>query len=352
MIENKDVIQSYLLTVARYDYTVYEKRILYQIVSELQYQLEGQKLDKTFVKLERCGCREVILPIQKLLLSGDDKNHTRLKEALWELSCKTFEIKNGRNWKLCRVIEKPEIIEGEKVKFELHQEMFDLMLSFAQGHRKYEIGVAFGLRSQYSMRFYELVSRQTKPITYKISDLKEWFKLEDKYPNNGDFIKRVITSAQKELDKKSPYSFEYSLNEGRKITHITLKGRFIPENQNEELESQRLSKKMNSSIMISREISRYLKDTFGFTEDEIKNNMAKTFKPCAEQIDLMNALAELKRGTATARNPKGYVISGLNKMLKQQQQRQLKATMKKIITDEPKTEIQSLLKGLVNLKAI
>lgn len=31
-ITNKEVIQSYLITTARYDFSVYEKRIIYRIV--------------------------------------------------------------------------------------------------------------------------------------------------------------------------------------------------------------------------------------------------------------------------------------------------------------------------------
>ena len=43
-ITNKDVIQSYIVTTARYDFTVYEKRILYRLVEFLQPSLEGEKL--------------------------------------------------------------------------------------------------------------------------------------------------------------------------------------------------------------------------------------------------------------------------------------------------------------------
>ena len=34
-INNKELIQSYILTTAKYDYSVYEKRILYRIVEQL-----------------------------------------------------------------------------------------------------------------------------------------------------------------------------------------------------------------------------------------------------------------------------------------------------------------------------
>jgi len=43
--DNKDVIQSYILTTAKYDFSVYEKRILYRLVELNQHLLEGRKLN-------------------------------------------------------------------------------------------------------------------------------------------------------------------------------------------------------------------------------------------------------------------------------------------------------------------
>ena len=47
-INNKEILQSYILTTAKYDYSVYEKRILYKIVEQLQYLIEGKMLDKRY----------------------------------------------------------------------------------------------------------------------------------------------------------------------------------------------------------------------------------------------------------------------------------------------------------------
>lgn len=40
----QDVIQSYLMTVSKYDFSVYEKRILYRLVEAMQCEIEGKKL--------------------------------------------------------------------------------------------------------------------------------------------------------------------------------------------------------------------------------------------------------------------------------------------------------------------
>ena len=45
---NKDLIQSYILTSARYTFSVPEKRILYGIIELMQFYTEGKTLDKRY----------------------------------------------------------------------------------------------------------------------------------------------------------------------------------------------------------------------------------------------------------------------------------------------------------------
>ena len=47
-IKNKEVLQSYILTTAKYDFSVYEKRILYRIIELNQNLLEGKKLNDRY----------------------------------------------------------------------------------------------------------------------------------------------------------------------------------------------------------------------------------------------------------------------------------------------------------------
>jgi len=74
-ISNKDVIQSYILTTAKYDYSVYEKRILYKLVESCQYLLKGQKLEaKITMDKTLFGLIDVTIPISLFLLDEKDKN--------------------------------------------------------------------------------------------------------------------------------------------------------------------------------------------------------------------------------------------------------------------------------------
>ena len=51
-VVNKDQIQSYIMTTAKYDFSVYEKRILYRIVEMAQGELQGVRFTTDCKKIE------------------------------------------------------------------------------------------------------------------------------------------------------------------------------------------------------------------------------------------------------------------------------------------------------------
>ena len=91
-INNKEVLQSYILTTAKYDYSVYEKRILYRLIEVFQKYTTGNKLnDKVIIQKDLFDVNIVTLPVSMFLVNEVDKNHHRIKEALIRLENKIFE---------------------------------------------------------------------------------------------------------------------------------------------------------------------------------------------------------------------------------------------------------------------
>lgn len=319
-ITNKDVIQSYLLTSARYDFDVYEKRILFRLVELCQPQLKGQKLnDKFSINSDLWGNRDIKMPISCFLKDEEDKNHTRVKEALRRLNDKRFEYEDDKIWKPIRLIELPKINKyDEFVEFKIHNEIFETILNFSKGFRKFELKTIMQFESVYSMRFYELFSEKKEPITYKIEDLKTMFRLEGKYKQVNDFLKRVIEPAQKELNERAPYSFEFATKKtGRKITHIKFYPVYIPENRDPEVEVKELKKQVSPYWELSPIVIQYLKQNFLFETKEI-NSHTELLKVAEKELDLMLFLSSLKVKAHEKRNPKGYVINAIKKQLEQQ----------------------------------
>jgi len=73
LFRNKDVIQSYIFTTAKYDYSVYEKRIIYRLVEMVQHTLEGKKLDNGFsIQKTLYNDRIITMPINAFLAGEND----------------------------------------------------------------------------------------------------------------------------------------------------------------------------------------------------------------------------------------------------------------------------------------
>jgi plasmid replication initiation protein len=319
-ITNKEVIQSYLITAARYDFSVYEKRIIYRIVEMCQAALEGKKLDKNFQinNLLFDELKEVVMPISSFLNDEKDENYTRAKNALYSLNEKVFEYEDSEVWKPIRIIEMPKLVKKGFVKFVLQKEIYTALLNFAHGFRKFELKTAFEFESVYAMRFYELLSGKTTPITYSLQDLKIMFKLENKYKLTADFIRYVILPAQSELKAKAAFSFEFkTTTEGKKITGFTFYPYAIAANVDSDLETKKLQKRVSPSWYLDKMHRDYLMQNYYFDKDEIRHNLA-TFKAAADKLDLMRFMADKRRLASTKKNPKGYLINAIKKELAKQ----------------------------------
>jgi len=317
-VNNKLMIQSYIVTAARYDFSVYEKRIIYRLIEICQCALEGQKLNAGFRinNLLYEEMKEIEMPIAAFLKDEKDENYKRAKQALFDLNNKIMEYEDGEIWKPMRIIEMPKLVKKGYVKFVLHKEIYEAILNFSKGFRKFELKTAMEFESVYAMRFYELLSGKSDPITYSVDDLKIMFHLEDKYKETKDFIRRVVEPAQKELSEKAPFSFTFiPVKHGKKIVSITFFPYQITENRDEHLESKMLQKQTALSWDLDKMVIDYLKQNYLFETDEIKHNR-ELFIEASKKLDIMNFLAKKRRVAHSKANPKGWIIGAIKRELK------------------------------------
>lgn len=310
---SRQVVQSYIFTTAIYDFNVYEKRVLYNLVKLAQSQIEGVKLSDSLYKIDHAYKEFVVveLPMSDFLTDGDDKNHSRVKAALKSLHQKTFTYSDDGVWECFSIIANPRIrLRSSKVSFIVDARVWDVLLDFSRGFSRYDLRVAFTLESSYAMRMYELLAGQKDPIIYSIDALRKEFKLEGKYALTKDFIKRVIESAKNELDSKSPITFTYTpLKEGKKFTRIL----FYPKRQIDKEAKDSLFKetvrKYGIGASISAEETRILTE-IGFSRSGIRNNL-ELFLKCKKELDFIYELALLKGRARDKSNPCGWCIKAL-----------------------------------------
>lgn len=327
---NLNVIQSYILTTARYDFSITEKRILYRLVEMANKAIEP------FKKTLKAGCYDIKLSEVQSDLFGDAivtlslkdvlpvgyTNYDEAKKAFKSLSKKGIEYEDEDTWYHCNFISSIKINKNTGIAtLRIENVVWDVICKFSKGFHKYELLTAMQLKSVYSMRLYELVSNNKIDLTYSIDDLRKMFGLSDKYKQVNDFIKRTIEVAKKELDEVSPFTFNYELIKGKygKITGIIFTPIHQERNHDEGVRRKELEAKLGINFDISPEIMRKLKGQCNFTTKEIKANRDTWIKAQKLIPNLNELLTDLSvRANAEADNPKGWIIGAIRNIINQQ----------------------------------
>lgn len=279
-VTNKLMFQSYIFTTAKYDFSVYEKRILYRQI-EIEQALLKQEALKNSVKVDTSlwGDKKYTIPIAMLLNGEEDKNHERIKKAFESLRIKKIEYEDEDVYSCFGVVSSYEIKKRQKyVSWVSNSKIVEAVMDFTKGFRKYELEIAMKFESQYSMRIYELIGNKRTPITYTISEIEKMFKLETKYrsPNGNLNISKLKTEildrAKIELDNASPFTFNYVIKDKKTVT-------FIPIYQEDKADKELKTIYVDTAdldlnlILTEKEINTYTEE-FGFTEQGLKNNYA------------------------------------------------------------------------------
>lgn len=314
---NKDLIQSYIFTTAKYDFSVYEKRVLYRQIEIEQALIEGKEIGKGIkIDTNLWGDKRYTIPLKWLLKDENDKNYTQITKAFKNLREKTIIYEDDSIIAGFGVIQSFEIEKrGSYVSWVAHPKIVEATMNFAKGYRKYELKTAMEFESVYAMRFYELMSGQKTPLTYSIDSLKEMFGIADKYTRISQFQSKVLDIAKRELDKCSPYTFDYEMNKtGRAFTSVTLYPKYQPQFRDSELDKKDLQKQISPAWDLPKNVIDYLKNNFEIDTKGIKQNI-ELLKLANEKIDLIQFMANVKPRANRAKNPIGYLINAIKKEL-------------------------------------
>lgn len=322
--DNKDVIQSYVFTMAKYDFSVYEKRIIYRLVELAQCELQGVKMKDSMYQITPTQFgKEIQMPVSAILRDEKDNNYEIAKKAFKSLATKGVEYEDKDTWSFTNIITCPKIKKGEGIaKFNVYDDIWKCILNFTKGYRKYELATAMSFKSVYSMRFYELLSGQKRPLSFSVDDLRERFKLKNKYKRADDFKKNILDVAKKELDESSPYSFTYEEitepsrgRNGYKVTGYTFTPRFIMKNRDEELYKKELTAKIGNITgrfgMLDKNVSDYLLYNLDIPKESINSNKEVFLQAQKVIPDLVSVLAEIGPKMREKGKPIGYLINTL-----------------------------------------
>lgn len=311
---NELAIQSYIFTTAKYDFNAYEKRIMYRLVEFAQDEIKGIMIRDNMHKITpTLFGREITMPVADILRNEKDQNYTIAKKAFRSLAQKGVEYEDDKIWQYTSIISNPKIdkIKGYVI-FTVLDDIWRCLLDFTKGYRKYELVTAMQFKSVYSMRMYELMSGQKKPLEFSFEDLKTRFGVKDKYKLVGHFKTRVLDIAKKELDESSPYSFNYiEVKAGRKVVGFKFFPTYHPDKQDPELLQIEQRSKLSASAQISTGAYDFLRYSFEFNATEISKNKKTIIEGEQHIPDFIGFLSSLVGPSRTAKNRIGYVINAI-----------------------------------------
>lgn len=227
MTKESSVVRiSNVLNLTRQEFSVIEKHILHSVLKEIK---DNQGFHVTKENKEPL---EVVINASDILKNSMNKE--AIKDAIKKITTRNifFDFSKDNEDYFGSVVPIPYAKytskKGSKseILIEIHHSCKKLFLELAKGYTNLQLDSILNLRSEYSIRMYELMSMflNQKKWTTSINDLRALFNLKDsKYKNYGMFEKRILIYSQKELLEHCGiyFTWEIAAKERKKITALT-----------------------------------------------------------------------------------------------------------------------------------
>lgn len=211
------------LVKAKYNLTLVQNRVFELLLYKFQKEREGILI----CEVHRNELRNLIGKEQDKTIKGvsDLLESLRVKEILIAEKIKEkdkykwhrFGLINGATYDEDRDI---FIIKATEEIYSLIQNYYDKR----EGHTPINLIVKLGMNNYYAMRLYDLIrvwSGTKQVINYKVDELKELLQIEEKYKLYGDFKRRVLNPAIKELNNTGYFEIYFKENKiSRKVDSI------------------------------------------------------------------------------------------------------------------------------------
>lgn len=254
MTDKPDVMiaQDNRLTTARYELSLIEKRVFYYIIKEIR---------KNHMDMQRTLFDDIELSVKISKLSKEINqadNSKETKKALRALRKRSFEygdldaiedyndddidmdnyVDDGSppDWFEVGFINWSKI-KGGVATVQVSKMLMPFLVELSSQFTPFSLNIAMSLKSKWSQRMYELCQKWqgTNGFRMKVKEMREAFKLEDKYSRYALFKNRVIEVAYKELKElyetgQCDVYFEYS-EERNGRTVETLRFKLIRKNE-------------------------------------------------------------------------------------------------------------------------
>ena len=109
------------------------------------------------------------------------------------------------------------------IQLRFHRSMIPYLSQLTEQFTRYQLSAVAKMTSAHAVRLFELLAQYSnvREREVTIEQLRDWFKLENKYPLMADFRRWVIEPAVEQINEHSPISVSWEQRKtGRKVTHL------------------------------------------------------------------------------------------------------------------------------------
>lgn len=301
------ITQGYLSTIISGNFSAVDARIFIKIVSYAQRFISHNIITKADNPTFTTDIR-VSMSIRDLLKNSH--GYDEIKKSAINLAKKQFEYADPVDncWRYSSFAYNIELKERSGIiTFSLPSWLLNLILDYSKGFSRYDLEKSLQLSSSYAIRLYMLTCSASRPFTFKIDFLRKWLGCQDKYPNTSDFVKRVITSSELELQKRGFNGFHAEVQKrGLSIDAIL----FIPVKRGIQLTDKEAEAKLSASAIVPPLLTSTLVQMCKFSYREISANKGTLYqfsKLPGYDEKLLSIIERFRKKRAS----KGYIIRAM-----------------------------------------
>ncbi len=346
MYKNNKITKSNSFIEARYKLSLAEQRLVLSVISQIEPDDEDFNTYSINVSdfVELAGVR--------------NKNaYSQMKKITDSLQTKLIIINKGDSELRATWFSTAEYFKGKGyVEVEISPKLKPYLLKLKERFTTYKLKTVMQLKSIYSIRIYELLKQYEKigKRVFVVEELKEKLGVEKKYALYGDFKKKILQVAEKELAEKTDIYFTFNeVKEGRKVVFIEFN--ILPTELGESVSEGKISE-MDSEVVLdlisfgmNKEISLdILHKHWSFLQNKSIKDSYNSELQFADYIRAQISYVNEKIKKGTAKDPVPYLLKAIkegyanvDEFLKTKRERELKRL---------NFEIEKLKEELINFK--
>lgn len=316
----KDAVIPYSIVEAfRQIDNIYECRLFGWILAKAQSVLKLYNRDLGDINIEHAMNLVTFTIPARYLLNYGDNNYRNITKAFSLAGKFLYYEKDNVEMKI-NIIAFPTFETAgrqKRITCVIHNVLWHALLDFSKGYRLVNLPTYMNLQSKYSIVMFILVSQQTEPVTFSIQTLRRLTGTDGQksYERSGNFFARVIEPARRELNEKSPYTFDYTAPRtglGGRYQTITIipkrNAAYRPAERGDGRERAIDSKR----VRLDERVTDYLVNGYGMSVNECEQceNLIAQLGTWEDQIAFLERVRHAALA-ADVRNVKGYLVQAL-----------------------------------------